>query len=489
MKKLTQPKAAFPLVSFIILTALFLLAGSAEASATPFPTYKSIEPNIAFWKKVFGEYPSTMGLIHDSDNLAVIYEVVTISHSDERGSQQSNKKKIEEIKKKYKKILNDLALNKNPLTDEEKRVAALFGEKGSPKAWRDAAGNIRFQLCLSDRFKSGVIRSGQYIAEIQSIFQQNGIPADLAYLPHVESSYDYEAYSKFGAAGIWQFIPSTGKRFLTISYTIDERRDPIAATYAAAKYLKENYEKLNSWPLAITAYNHGADSMVKARSKLGNYEVIFNEYDNKRFGFASRNFYSEFLAAREIAQNYRFYFKDISLDKTLQTKKILLKGYTPIDSLAAHFNVDFETIQTLNPALRKPVFSGQKYIPKGYWVKLPFHLENFEQLALNIPNDFYKAEQKRSQFYRVERGDTAGKIARMHGVSIKDLIDINNLGSRATISIGQNLRIPGPGEKIEPAQACARNRTGSQLQPVAESHQRPLQLLRNRRQNLCRKLP
>jgi len=475
MKQYTLPRTAFSLIFGVMFTAVFLLSASTKASVSPFPTYKCIEPNIAFWKKVFGEYPSDIGLIHDSDNLAVIYEVVKVESTDNRSSRRSNRQKIKKIKRKYQEILNNLAVNKKPLTAEEKRVAALFGEMGSPKVWKAAAENIRFQLCLSDRFKSGIIRSGQYLTEIKSIFRQNGLPVDLAYLPHVESSYNYEAYSKFGAAGIWQFIRSTGRRFLTVNYTLDERRDPIAATHAAAKYLKENYQILNNWPLAITAYNHGANSMLKAQNKLGDYETILNEYNNRRFGFASRNFYSEFLAAREIAKNYRSYFNNISMDTTVRTKQIQLQGYLPIDSLARHFNLDYDTIRTLNPALRKPVYLGQKYIPKGYSVRLPFHLENFEQLSASIPVDFYKTEQKRSRFYRVERGDTAGKIARMHRVSIKDLIDINNLNRRATIYIGQNLRIPAPGEKIALARASVKEKaeppvtllTKSKLAPIA----------------------
>lgn len=463
----------------ILILTLLTLPSFSIASVPPFPTFKSIEPNVAFWKKVFAEYPSTMGMIHDSDNLAVVYEVITVASSTVRGSRQSNEKKIKQIKNKYKKILLNLAATKTPYSAEEKRVAELFGRKGSPIVWKNAADNIRFQLCLSDRFKAGVIRSGQYIDEIKSIFRKSGLPVDLAYLPHVESSYNYEAYSKFGAAGIWQFIRSTGRRFLEITYTLDERRDPIAASHAAAKYLKENYQKLNSWPLALTAYNHGASSMVRAKSQLGNYENIFNNYDHKRFGFASRNFYPEFLAAREIAKNYQTYFPDISLDKPVRVQKVLMTGYAPIDTLAEHFNVDVDTIRKFNPALRNPVYSGQKYIPKGYAVRLPYSLKNFDKLATSVPTDFYKTEQKRSRFYRVERGDTAGKIAQIHKVSLKDLIDINMLNRRSTIYVGQNLRIPAPGEKIQTAQATlpdvikAPSKSTIRSQPTVETVQSP----------------
>ena len=92
----------------------------------------------------------------------------------------------------------------------------------------------------------GVIRSGGYMAEMKHIFRSHNLPEDLAYLPHVESSFNTSAYSKFGAAGIWQFTRSTGKNYLNIDYVIDERRDPILSTKAAAKYLKSNFENLGS---------------------------------------------------------------------------------------------------------------------------------------------------------------------------------------------------------------------------------------------------
>ena len=148
-----------------------------------------------------------------------------------------------------------------------------------------------------DRFREGLIRSGAYVDQIKEIFRSYGLPSDLAYLPHVESSFNPKAYSKFGAAGLWQFMRSTGKRFLEIDYTLDERRDPIRASHAAARLLKENYKALGTWPMAITAYNHGLAGMMRATRSKGNYEAIFKQYRSRLFKFASRNFYSEFLAA------------------------------------------------------------------------------------------------------------------------------------------------------------------------------------------------
>ncbi len=439
----------FKKIFFIIL--LFFCSSEAVATIDPFPVYDSIRPNVEFWKKVYTEHPSNMGYIHDSLRLEIIYEGIKLVDRDRRGARKKNKKKIKQVKAKYKKILDKLAAGKKPATKEEQRVLALFGAGADKKSLRAARQNIRFQLCQRDRFLPGLKRSGAYLAEMKKIFRDYGLPEDLVYLPHVESSFNYKAYSKFGAAGIWQFTRSTGRRFMSVDYTLDERRDPIRATHAAASFLKENYQKLGSWPLALTAYNHGVNGMVRAQKSKGGYENIFNNYKGRRFRFASRNFYSEFLAAREIAKNYRKYYGDVTLHAPIKTNELKLTGYVDVKDIARHFQVDLETIRELNPALRKPVFAGQKYLPKGYKLRLPLSLNtDFKQLVAAMPGDIFKAGQKQSRFYRVERGDTAGVVARRHRVRLTDLIMANNLNSRATIYVGQNLRIPLPDEKIIP---------------------------------------
>lgn len=261
----------------------------------PFPQYEAIEPNIAFWETVYSVYPSTKGLIHDNLNLSIIYEVIDLLPQDQYGARKINRKRAKKAKEKYKKILDRLAQGYKPASVEERRVRNLWGTEPSPNVLQRASESIRFQLCQKDRFSSGVIRSGAYLEEIKKIFAQYNLPTDLAYLPHVESSFNYRAYSKFGAAGIWQFTRSTGRRFMTVDYTLDERRDPILSTHAAAKFLKENYELLGSWPLAITAYNHGTNGMLRAKKKFGGYGRIFQSITARDLNLRPGTFIPSFL--------------------------------------------------------------------------------------------------------------------------------------------------------------------------------------------------
>jgi len=441
-------KRLFPI---IILTTILTGAAfwaDARAESDTFPVPPIIQPNVDFWTKIYTEYASNQGVIHGSRNLNIIYGVIELADPDSFGGRKTNKNRIKKAKEKYKAILAKLMRGEAPVGPVEQQVAGLFGPDAEPAEFRAAMRNIRCQTGQKDRFRAGVIRSGAYIDEIKKIFRSQGLPEDLAYLPHVESSFNPKAYSKFGAAGIWQFTRATGKHYMEVGYAIDERRDPMISSRAAAKLLQHNYRKLQNWPMAVTAYNHGVSGMLRAQRKKESYEQIFTEYRSRIFKFASRNFYSEFLAAREAAKNYRQYFGDLELDRPVKSREVVLAGYVSLPQMARHLNLEIAELQELNPALRHPVFHGQKYVPKGYRLRLPYsNDEDWGILIAKLEDKFYKNHQKKSSIYMVQRGDTAGDIARIHGVELADLIAANDLDSRATVYVNQNLRIPLPDEQ------------------------------------------
>jgi membrane-bound lytic murein transglycosylase D len=439
--------------AFIFLLPVLLHTDSAIA-ANSFPRYSVIDNNVRFWETIYSRYSTSQGVVHDSNNLGIVYEVIPIFNHRIPGASTFNKPLMKGIKNKYSRILNKLAKGIAPHSTEEKRVAALFG-KVSHNRFKKAADSVRVQVGQKDRFLEGVIRSGAYMEEIKIIFKKQGLPEGLAYLPHVESSFNLKAYSKAGASGIWQFIRSTGKQFLTINYAIDERQDPILASHAAAMFLKNNYRLLNSWPLALTAYNYGPSGMLRAQKAHRSYEEIFSHYEEGHFKFASRNFYSSFLAAKSVAKRLE---KDPSIkqDKPRRTLLFPLPGYIAAQDLCKHFDISPHTLKTLNPALRRSVFQGGKYIPKGYALRLP-STHRQKELFSKVPGYLYHNKQKTTQFYRVKRGDTAGKVALAHKVSLKSLYRANNLNKDAVIFTGQNLRIPGITDKTGKAKTISSN--------------------------------
>ncbi len=426
---------------FILLNVFFLCQTSfAAPSKNYFPVFPAIKPNVTFWENIYSHYGINTVVLHDSEDLSIIYEKLTLLDSSLPGAARINKKYKEKVKNAYKKALKRLANGNPPRTRTEKKIAAIFSKKRAPVNYFKASENLRFQRGLRERFEKGVITSGRYIGEIKKILRQYHLPTDLAYLPHVESSYNVHAYSRFGATGIWQFTTTTGKQYLTIDYIIDERRDPIKATHAAAKYLSSNLKMLGSWPLAITAYNHGHYGMQRAQKEWGTYVNIFKNYRKGHFKFSSRNFYSEFIAAVHVAKKIEQRLAG-KMDKPEATFLFHLKGFIEINALCNYFNLSKEELQHLNMSLRKPVLRGEKYVPKGFKLRLP-STEKTRRLAAAFPHFLYKKAQKRSQFYIVKRGDTAGKIAKIHNISLKSLRRANNLNKHSVVYIGQKLRIP-----------------------------------------------
>ncbi len=242
-----------------------------------------------------------------------------------------------------------------------------------PAQFLDAIDRIRFQLGQADRFREGLIRAAAWEKVIARTLEQHGVPKEIAALPHVESSFNPAAYSKVGAAGLWQFMPSTAKRFMRVDGVVDQRLDPYSATEAAANLMLYNYRLLGSWPLAVTAYNHGPGGLRRAQEQLGTSDiaVIVKRYQGATFGFASRNFYVAFLAALEVDRNAEKYFgPSMHLTETDSTA-VELPDYIPVEALARAFKVDMGALRVLNPALRPPVWSGARLVPRGYALRIP----------------------------------------------------------------------------------------------------------------------
>ncbi len=434
------PRRPYPILLLVLLLLPVPALGAKKGTET-FPVYPSIRSNVRFWEQVYGRYTTTQGILHDKNDLNIIYTVVDLVDWETPGAARINRKLIKLARQRYKGILTRLGSGKKPATREERHVASLF-PKRRHSVFLKARDNIRLQIGQKDRFRRGVIRSGAYMRSIKNIFRTYGLPRELAYLPHVESSFNPKAHSKAGAAGLWQFTRSTGRQYLTINDVLDERYDPLRASHAAARLLKENHALLGTWPLALTAYNYGRNGMLRALKEKKNYENIFRFHRKGRFKFASRNFYPEFLAAMRVARKLER-DRAIILDRPGGTVTVRLKGYAPARELRSYFGVSARDFALLNPALRRPVLEGRKHIPRGYLLRLPATAVIRQKVA-GMGSRFYRSRQIRDRIYIVRRGDTAGAIARRYNLSLKELKRANNLDRKGRIRIGQRLKIPAP---------------------------------------------
>ena len=433
----------------IFTTALLLVVATMARGddSALFPQPAELDRDVNFWLSIFTEYNTREGVLHDSRNLAVVYEKIALP---ENSSRRQRQQASDQGCQRYRKILQTLAGGKRSgLSAEEQRVLDLWPPDVTNEALSAAAGQIRFQLGLSDRFQEGLRRAGRYRDHINKEFTRLGVPIELAALPHVESSYNTAARSHVGASGIWQFTRSTGRRFMQIDHVLDERNDPFLATTAAGKLLAYNYSIAGNWPMAITAYNHGLAGARRAMRQHGDtsYVDIMRNYRGRTFGFASRNFYVAFLAAKEVDQNPDRYFPGLAPYQPVDYDVLELDVYVPADELSAALNVRERDIARHNPALQATVWQGSKHLPQGFSLRMPSSMVNgtMANLISSLPDDVLFDKQLPDLFHTVARGDTLSEIADSYDTRVSTLVALNNLTSRNRIRAGQQIRLPAAG--------------------------------------------
>jgi membrane-bound lytic murein transglycosylase D len=415
---------------------------TTRAQESPFVKPASLAPAVEFWKRVYTEVTTSGGLIHDDTELNVVYRVLEFANGT---SATVRNRRIDDEKNFVASTLRKLANGEEPDTDAERRVRAAWPEGTSRSQFREAIDHVRFQLGQADRFKEGLIRSGRWRDEIRHIFKSQGLPEQLAALPHVESSFNPYAYSKVGAAGMWQFMRSTGKRFLRIDNVVDERLDPYKASKAAAIFMQQNFSVVQSWPLAVTSYNHGAGGMRRAKEQLGTDDIgeIVQRYDSKSFGFASRNFYACFLAALEIDSEPKRYFPDIEIEAPDASKVLPVKRYTSMPALMRELKLGTTDLKLLNPSLMASVWKGSKRIPEGFELRVPGEERTAVASAIaSLPAAAVAETQVVDTRHRVRKGETLAGIANKYGVSTAQLARMNGLRQPYRLSVGKVLALP-----------------------------------------------
>lgn len=380
----------FPMVRWgrnLLQSTIVLVLFAAPAFAeTAFPA-EGLETRVEFWRQVFTRYGADDIIIHDRFHVNLIYDVATDDTVDAR---------VRGVKQALTEIRDTLETPEE-LSDAAAAIYEAITDQGlvpSEALLSDLIDQVHTQRGVKERFRNGVIRSGRYVDSFRKIMGGNDVPAECALLPLVESSYE-NARSSAAAVGVWQFTRATGREYLRVSGRVDERLDPVKSAAAAARLLRENYDKLGSWPLALTAYNHGRGGMLRAVSEHGSdLRTIINEYRGPVFGYASMNFYSEFLAAVDVYTNYQQYFGTITFDR-------------PSGQPTAKPVVVAATARSPRPATSKATAT---------------------------------VSRAKTTSYTVRRGDTLAEIARDLRTSIRSLMAKNRLTS-PTIYAGQVLLV------------------------------------------------
>ncbi|MEE4359681.1 MAG: LysM peptidoglycan-binding domain-containing protein [Desulfococcaceae bacterium] len=423
------------------------LPRAPEKTSAFFPVPDALHPRISFWKQVFTEYTRQQVLLHDEYYVNIIYEITDLEKKEEKPWQR-----VRAAQEKYRNLLKEMDKKWDTpelMPREVRRLFLLYKTVQEIPRFRirDAQKRVHAQIGQADSFRQGMIFAGRYLEDMKEILRIYGIPEKLGCLPLIESAYNPYAVSFAGAAGLWQLMDFTAKQYgLKMDHIQDQRRDPLTATAAAAQHLKNNYRVLQSWPLAITAYNHGLQGMINAVRSVKSSDIsdIISQYEGKSFGYASRNFYPEFLAALEIFANPERYYGELEQEGPAEAEYFTLPHYVSVQSLEKYCGLSAEMIREMNPGLLESAYDPRNFLPKNYLLRLPPDCRiHMEENYTHVPAHLKYAKLPTPTRHRVRRGQTLSDIAKISGVSVRDLARFNNIRNPRTLRAGQILRIPG----------------------------------------------
>ena len=443
----------------------------------PFPQPPELRDAVEFWRRVFAVWRRDQVVFHDTESLGIVYDIVELpgpvadaqtprQQAYVRARRQSLERGLREL---ARRVRFRMGLNK----EQQRLLDVIRRGAGGTHVLAGADSRVRSQRGMRERFLEGLEISGRYDRIMRDIFRDAALPEDLALLPHIESSFANNARSSAGAAGMWQFMPATGRRFLRMNSAVDERFDPILAAHGAARYLRNAYDDLGDWALAITSYNHGVGGMVRAQRQFGHdFGRIVRSYRGKTFGFSSRNFYAEFLAVRSILDAERRYFPEgVRYQRPLDHQRFRLKQQMPLTRLASSVGVHRELLVDLNPAWTPRAARGLVSLPAGSEIWLPsgtrvasagISVSPAGRAFIRPSGEFLRAglvynpitfsprptetmprrKQSKERTHVVRKGEWPILIASRYDVPLKDLMALNDIGRRGVIRPGQRLRIP-----------------------------------------------
>jgi len=299
-----------------------------------------------------------------------------------------------------------------------------------------------FQDSGRSSFARWLSRSERYIPMMREVLRKEGLPEDLVYLAMIESGFSPHAFSVASAVGPWQFMSETGKRYsLRINPWIDERRDPLKSTVAAALYLKELYALFNNdWYLAAAGYNAGENKILRAINMYNSrdfWELSKGEYLKRE----TKDYVPKLLAAAIIAKEPAKYgFADVAYLPPIEFDIVKIPSRTDLEQIAKALGVTPQALRELNPELRRsctpPDYPGYELkIPKG-------KSELFAAEYAKIPESERYRERVRNAQYRAKRKDTLASIARRFKTTPETIAELNNLGKKARHLRGRLLTVP-----------------------------------------------
>tara|TARA_Y100001954_G_scaffold182361_1_gene194504 strand:- start:4294 stop:5865 length:1572 start_codon:yes stop_codon:yes gene_type:complete len=392
------------------------------------PVPEKLISRVRFWRRVYSDWNYTQMAFHDRDDLSMIYAVVDVPWPGQRLNGLTRKETIIQTKKKLSRVLEDLEAMQPTSTQgleglhRQVFLALMHSTRGDKYRRQEI---MRAQNGLKDTFAQAIENSGRYRPMMLKVLKKNDLPEDLAAVVFVESLFQNRAKSYAGAAGLWQFMPRTGKEYMSINALVDERYDPELATESAAQYLKSAFARLGTWPLAVTSYNVGVAGMFNGVRSVGTHDfgTIVENYYGNRFGFAARNYYAEVLAALEVYRHRARFFPNVQPLPPWRFDVVRLP-FPLLFSQAVHLGgVSQKELLSFNPALRSGVLEDKVVLPRGFSLRLPMNTANAFLMGIDdVDLRTRRAIAKRVELKHKANGrESISNIAAHHRVSTKNL--------------------------------------------------------------------
>ena len=292
-----------------------------------------------------------------------------------------------------------------------------------------------FNTSIRNRFEQWLVRLSRYQPMVETIFAEFDLPSDLVYLSLVESGFNPYAYSRAKATGPWQFMKATGQIYgLRIDNYVDERRDPIKSTVAAARYLRDLYDLFGTWPLAMAAYNAGEGKVMRALRKTQS-ETFSDISKTKLIRRETKQYVPRIMAATIIARNPDRYGFSQDPASPHEFEEVVVDRPLHFRAISNITGIPYEELRLLNPELRRDATPPDNAayhlkVPVGTGGKVMNMLDRIPTYKFQtIPVRTHRAKASSSRWYRVRAGDTLEKVSKKFRIPLKTLKAKNNLSS------------------------------------------------------------
>ena len=323
-----------------------------------------------------------------------------------------------------------------------------------------------FQYGIHERFQSYLDRFHHYQDLVEPVFRELGLPPELMYLSLVESGFNPRAFSRSRASGPWQFMKGTGRVYgLDVDWYLDERRDPIKSTVAAAHHLRDLYDQFGSWPLALGAYNAGSGKISRAIKKTGTrdfWKIRRSRYIRRE----TKDYVPRFIAATLIAKNPTAYGFTTPDGERHEFEEVLITKRVHLSAVTQQTGIPVEELQRLNPELRRSIVPN--LTAPGYYLKVPLGMASLVEELHPTLAVWTQPPPPPTEWHTVRRGESLSVVAKRYRMKVSQLKEMNNLRSNI-IRVGTKLRVRGEAgdEDTDTEITWYRVRSGDSLGSIA----------------------